>query len=51
MVAKTFDFLYDLASSYTYLVHKVLPKIEARTGARALYKPILLGVFLKQPAI
>ena len=51
MVTQTFDFLYDFVSPYTYLVHKVLPKIEAHTGARAVYNPVLLGAFLKQPAI
>ena len=47
MVTQTFDFLYDFASPYTYLVHKVLPEIEARTGARAVYKPVLLGGIFK----
>jgi len=47
MVTQTFDFLYDFASPYTYLVHKVLPEIEARTGARAVYKPVLMGGIFK----
>ena len=47
MVTQTFDFLYDFASPYTYLVHKVLPEIETRTGARAVYKPVLLGGVFK----
>ena len=51
MVTQTFDFLYDFASPYTYLVHKVLPEIEARTGARAVYKPVLLGEIFKAAAI
>ena len=46
-MTQTFDFLYDFASQYTYLVHKVLPEIEARTGARAVYKPVLLGGIFK----
>ena len=47
MVTQTFDFFYDFASPYTYLAHKCLPKIEARTGARAVYKPMLLGGIFK----
>ena len=47
MVTQTFDFLYDFASPYTYLVLKVLPEIEACTGVRAVYKPVLLGGVFK----
>ena len=47
MVTQTFDFFYDFASPYTYLAHKCLPEIEARAGARAIYKPRLLGGVFK----
>mgnify|MGYP001233232597 CR=1 FL=1 len=46
-MTKTFDFLYDFASPFCYLTHKVLHDIEARTAAKAAYKPILLGGIFK----
>ena len=45
-MTQTFDFFYDFGSPYTFLVHKLLPDIEARTGATAIYKPMLLGILL-----
>jgi len=42
-----FDFYYDFASPNAYLVHKVLPGIEARTGAVARYRPVYLGGVFK----
>jgi 2-hydroxychromene-2-carboxylate isomerase len=47
VVTQTFDFFYDFGSPYTYLVHKLLPDIEARAGATATYKPMLLGGVFK----
>ncbi len=46
-MTQTFDFFYDFGSPYTFLVHKLLPDIEARTGATAIYKPMLLGGVFK----
>ncbi len=40
---KTFDFIYDFASPNVYLVHKIMDQIEARSGAKAVYVPVLLG--------
>lgn len=37
------EFLFDFGSPNAYLCHKVIPGIEARTGARFDYVPILLG--------
>ena len=37
------EFLYDFASPNTYLVHRVLPALAERAGARLRYSPILLG--------
>ena len=40
-------FLFDFGSPNAYLCHKVIPAIEARTGARFEYVPILLGGLFK----
>ena len=40
-------FLFDFGSPNAYLVHKVLPGIEARTGTRFEYVPVLLGGLFK----
>jgi 2-hydroxychromene-2-carboxylate isomerase len=37
------EFHFDFGSPNAYLSHKVLPAIEARTGARFTYVPVLLG--------
>jgi 2-hydroxychromene-2-carboxylate isomerase len=37
------QFLFDFGSPNAYLCHRVLPEIEARTGVRVEYVPILLG--------
>ncbi|WP_064574208.1 2-hydroxychromene-2-carboxylate isomerase [Cupriavidus gilardii] len=37
------QFLFDFGSPNAYLAHKVIPAIEARTGATFEYVPILLG--------
>lgn len=37
------EFLFDFASPNAYLAYKVIPEIEARTGVRFSYTPVLLG--------
>jgi 2-hydroxychromene-2-carboxylate isomerase len=46
-VTKTVDFIFDFASPNAYFVHKVVPVIGARTGARFNYVPCLLGGIFK----
>lgn len=46
-MAKTFEFLFDVGGPNGYLAHKVLPDLCARTGAEAIYVPILLGGLFK----
>ena len=41
------QFLFDFGSPNAYLAHRVIPAIEARTGARFTYLPILLGGVFK----
>jgi len=41
------EFLFDFASPNAYLAHKVIPQIEARTGATFKYTPVLLGGVFK----
>lgn len=41
------QFLFDFGSPNAYLCHRVIPAIEARTGARFEYLPILLGGLFK----
>lgn len=41
------EFLFDFGSPNAYLAHQVIPEIEARTGARFQYIPILLGGIFK----
>jgi len=41
------QFLFDFGSPNAYLAHKVIPAIEARTGARFVYVPVLLGGIFK----
>jgi 2-hydroxychromene-2-carboxylate isomerase len=40
---KTFEFWFDFGSTASYLAWTQLPGLEAATGARAVYKPMLLG--------
>ena len=40
-------FYFDFGSPNAYLAHKVIPKIEQRTGAKFLYVPALLGGIFK----
>lgn len=41
------DFLFDFGSPNAYFCHKVIPALEARTGVRVTYVPILLGGLFK----
>ena len=40
-------FLFDFASPNCYLAHQLIPGIEARTGVRFDYVPVLLGGLFK----
>ncbi len=46
-MTKTVDFIFDVGSPNAYLVHKLVPGIEARTGAHFNYIPCLLGGIFK----
>lgn len=46
-MSKTLEFLFDFGGPNSYLAHKVLPDLCARTGAEAVYTPILLGGLFK----
>ena len=41
------QFLFDFGSPNAYFCHKVIPAIEARTGAPFIYLPVLLGGLFK----
>jgi 2-hydroxychromene-2-carboxylate isomerase len=41
------EFHFDVGSPNAYLVHKLIPGIEQRTGAKLIYVPILLGGVFK----
>ena len=41
------DFLFDFGSPNAYLAHQVIPGIEARTGVKFTYIPVLLGGIFK----
>ena len=41
------QFLFDFGSPNAFLVHRVIPQIERRTGMRFRYVPILLGGLFK----
>jgi len=41
------EFLFDFGSPNAYFCHKVIPAIEARTGVKFEYVPILLGGLFK----
>ena len=46
-MTKTIEFLFDFGGPNSYLAHKVLPELCARTEARVTYIPILLGGLFK----
>ncbi|HET6971069.1 MAG TPA: 2-hydroxychromene-2-carboxylate isomerase [Phenylobacterium sp.] len=41
------QFLFDFGSPNAFLSHRVIPQIEARTGVRFEYVPVLLGGLFK----
>ena len=41
------EFHFDFGSPNAYLSHRVIPSIDARTGARFVYVPVLLGGVFK----
>ncbi len=41
------EFLFDFGSPNAYLAHKAIPAVEARTGVRFAYVPVLLGGVFK----
>lgn len=41
------EFLFDFASPNAYLAYRVIPEIEARTGVKFTYTPVLLGGLFK----
>lgn len=43
----TLEFLFDVGSPTTYLAHKRMPGLIARTGAEVIYVPVLLGGVFK----
>jgi 2-hydroxychromene-2-carboxylate isomerase len=46
-MTKTIEFLFDFGGPNSYLAHKMLPDLAARTGAQVTYVPILLGGLFK----
>ncbi len=46
-MTKPIEFLFDFGSPTTFLAHKRIPGVVARTGARVDYVPMLLGGVFK----
>jgi 2-hydroxychromene-2-carboxylate isomerase len=46
-MVKQAEFLFDFGSPNAWCAHKIIPDIEARTGARFIYTPVLLGGLFK----
>jgi 2-hydroxychromene-2-carboxylate isomerase len=46
-MTKILEFLFDFGGPNSYLAHKMLPGLCARTGAEVVYVPILLGGLFK----
>ncbi len=46
-MTKKLEFLFDFGGPNSYLAHKLLPELAARTGAEIDYVPILLGGLFK----
>ncbi len=46
-MSKRIDFYFDYGSPFSYLADTQLAELARRTGARIVYKPILLGAVLK----
>jgi 2-hydroxychromene-2-carboxylate isomerase len=47
MSDKTVEFFFDFGSPTTYLAHTQLPRIARESGARLVYRPMLLGGVFK----
>lgn len=47
-MTKTVEFYFDLSSPYSYLAATQLPAIAERTGAKILYKPVVLMAVFKE---
>ncbi len=47
MTPRNIEFHFDFGSPNAYLSHKIIPEIEARTGATFVYVPVLLGGVFK----
>jgi 2-hydroxychromene-2-carboxylate isomerase len=47
MTAPRVEFHFDFGSPNAYFSHKVIPGIEARTGSKFAYVPVLLGGIFK----
>ena len=43
MSDKTLEFFFDFGSPTTYLAHTQLPRLARESGARLVYRPMLLG--------
>ena len=43
----SFEFHFDFGSTNTYMSHRLIPGIEARTGVKCTYVPVLLGGIFK----
>lgn len=46
-MAKSFEFLFDYGSPFSYLADLQTPGFARRAGASVIYRPILLGAVLK----
>jgi 2-hydroxychromene-2-carboxylate isomerase len=44
---KNVEFIFDFGSPNAYLAHRIIPEIEARTGATFVYNSCLLGGIFK----
>jgi len=47
MSDKTLEFFFDFGSPTTYLAHTQLPRLARESGARLVYRPMLLGGVFK----
>ena len=46
-MSATLEFQFDFGSPNAYFCHRVIPAIEARSGKRFSYRPVLLGGLFK----
>lgn len=47
LMARKFEFLFDVGAPNAYLVHKILPEFCATHDVDAVYQPVLLGKIFK----